>query len=393
MRPCLLALPALLLAGCNGFGEGIASGNGAAPEATAAAPAAVAGQGFAIAPVGQYDEPWAMTFLPDGHLLVTEKRGRLRLERPLSGQANGNAIFVEGVPAVDYGGQGGLGDVILHPRFSSNGLVYLSWVEAGPGDTRGAAVGRGRLVHDGSRARLEGFTTIWRQSPKVVGRGHFGHRLAFGPDGKLYISNGEREKFDPAQDMSGTLGKIVRLNEDGSVPADNPFAKSGGAAAQVWTLGHRNILGLAFDRRGQLWVAEMGPKGGDEFNRIERGSNYGYPIVSNGSHYDGRDIPDHPTRPEFNAPEINWNGLSPAGMMIYSGRLFPGWRGNAFVGGLSGKTLVRVQISGTTARESERWDMGARIREVEQGPDGAIYVLEDQRRGAGGRLLRLTPRG
>ncbi len=166
-----------------------------------------------------------------------------------------------------------------------------------------------------------------------MGRGHFGHRLAFAPDGKLYISNGEREKFDPAQDMSATLGKIVRLNDDGSVPTDNPFAKSGGAAAQIWSLGHRNILGLAFDGRGQLWVAEMGPKGGDEFNRIERGSNYGYPIVSNGSHYDGRDIPDHPTRPEFNAPEINWNALSPAGLMIYSGRLFPQWRGNAFVGG------------------------------------------------------------
>jgi len=389
MRPCLLALPALLLAGCNGFGEGIASGNSAAPEANATATS----QGFAIAPVGQYDEPWAMTFLPDGHLLLTEKRGRLRLERPLGGQASGNVIVVDGVPTVDYGGQGGLGDVILHPRFASNGLVYLSWVEAGPGDTRGAAVGRGRLVHDGSRARLEGFTTIWRQTPKVVGRGHFGHRLAFGPDGKLYISNGEREKFDPAQDMGAALGKIVRLNEDGSVPADNPFAKSGGAAAQFWTLGHRNILGLAFDGRGQLWSHEMGPKNGDEFNRIERGSNYGYPIVSNGSHYDGRDIPDHPTRPEFNAPEISWNGLSPAGLMIYSGSLFPQWRGNAFLGGLSGKTLVRVQISGTTAREAERWDMGARIREVEQGPDGAIYVLEDQRAGAGGRLLRLTPRG
>jgi glucose/arabinose dehydrogenase len=388
MRACLLTLPALLLAGCNGFGEGIASGNSAAPQATAAS----IGPGFAIAPVSQYDEPWAMTFLPDGHFLVTEKRGRLRLERPFGREANGSAIYVEGVPAVDYGGQGGLGDVILHPRFAINGLVYLSWVEAGPADTRGAAVGRGRLIHDGSSARLEGFTTIWRQAPKVEGRGHFGHRLAFGPDGKLYVSNGDRQKFDPAQDMNATLGKVVRLNDDGSVPADNPFVKNGGAAAQIWTLGHRNILGLAFDGRGQLWAAEMGPKNGDEFNRIERGSNYGYPIVSNGSHYDGRDIPDHPTRPEYEAPQISWDGLSPAGMMIYSGRLFPQWRGNGFVSGLSGKTLVRVQINGKTAREAERWDMGARIREVEQGPDGAIYVLEDQRAGAGGRLLRLTPR-
>ena len=383
------ALPALLIAGCSGSGEGLASGNSSAAgngSATASTP------GFEITPIAKFDEPWAMTFLPDGHFLVTEKRGRLRFERPLGPEADANAIYVEGVPAVDYGGQGGLGDVILHPQFASNGLVYLSWAEAGPNDTRGAAVGRGRLVHDGNSARLEGFTTIWRQTPKVEGRGHYGHRLAFGRDGKLYISNGERQKFDPAQDMNATLGKVVRLNDDGSVPADNPFAGRGGVTAQIWSLGHRNILGLAVDARGQIWSHEMGPKGGDEFNRIERGANYGYPAVSNGTHYDGRDIPDHPTQPQFNAPEISWNELSPAGLMIYSGSLFPQWRGNAFLGGLSGQTLVRVQINGTGAREAERWDMGARIREVEQGPDGAIYVLEDQRGSTGGRLLRLAPR-
>jgi glucose/arabinose dehydrogenase len=246
-------------------------------------------------------------------------------------------------------------------------------------------------VLGGRAPRIEGLQIIWRQTPKVEGRGHYGHRLAFGPDGKLYISNGDRQKFDPAQDMSGTLGKVVRLNDDGSVPADNPFASRGGATAQIWTLGHRNILGLAFDASGRLWSHEMGPKNGDEFNLIERGSNYGYPIVSNGSHYDGRDIPDHSTRPEFNAPEITWNDLSPAGLIIYSGSLFPQWRGNAFLGGLGGQTLVRVTIDGNNAREAERWDMGARIREVEQGPDGAVYVLEDERNGSGGRLLRLTP--
>ena len=384
------ALPALLIAGCSGSGEGLASGNSSAARNGAAPTAST--PGFAITPIAKFDEPWAMTFLPDGHFLVTEKRGRLRFERPLGRAADANAIYVEGVPAVDYGGQGGLGDVILHPQFASNGLVYLSWAEAGPNDTRGAAVGRGRLVHDGNSARLEGFTTIWRQTPKVEGRGHYGHRLAFGRDGKLYISNGERQKFDPAQDMNATLGKVVRLNDDGSLPADNPFAGRGGVAAQIWSLGHRNILGLAVDGRGQIWSHEMGPKGGDEFNRIERGANYGYPTVSNGTHYDGRDIPDHPTQPQFNAPEISWNELSPAGLMIYSGSLFPQWRGNAFLGGLSGQTLVRVQINGTGAREAERWDMGARIREVEQGPDGAIYVLEDQRGSTGGRLLRLAPR-
>jgi glucose/arabinose dehydrogenase len=252
-------------------------------------------------------------------------------------------------------------------------------------------VGRGKLVRTEGSAKLNDFQVIWRQAPKVEGRGHYGHRLAFGPDGKLYISNGDRQKFDPAQDMTGTLGKVVRLNDDGSVPRDNPWASKGGVTAQLWSAGHRNILGLAFDGRGQLWSHEMGPKNGDEFNRIERGSNYGYPLVSNGDHYDGKPIPDHSTRPEFNAPEVTWNGLSPAGLMIYSGSAFPQWRGSAFIGGLSGQALVRVAINGTGARESERWDMGARIREVEQGPDGAIYVLEDTRNGSGGRLLKLSP--
>jgi glucose/arabinose dehydrogenase len=334
-----------------------------------------------------------MTFLPNGDALITERKGKLIL---WSNQGGTSTVSeVRGVPVVDYGGQGGLGDVVFNPK---NNFVYLSWVEAGPNDTRGAVVGRGRLLaHSAAMPgspvgyQLDGLQVIWRQTPKVEGRGHFGHRIAFGPDGKMYISNGDRQKFDPAQDMSGTLGKVVRLNEDGAVPSDNPFAQRGGATAQIWSLGHRNILGIAFDGRGQLWSHEMGPKNGDEFNLIERGANYGYPIVSNGNHYDGKDIPDHATRPEFNAPEISWNGLSPAGLMIYSGRLFPQWRGNAFVGGLSGQTLVRVQIDGTSAREAQRWDMGARIREVEQGPDGAIYVLEDERNGSGGRLLRLTP--
>jgi glucose/arabinose dehydrogenase len=401
MRAFLLAsCAALLAAACNANGESVSTSDGAAPgEATAAVAAAAetspaaatgaqaaraGGRPFAVQEIARFNEPWAMAFLPNGHALVTEKSGRLML---WSGA--GKAVSVQGVPKVDYGGQGGLGDVVLHPNFPSNRTVYLSWAEAGQGDVRGAAVGRGRLDLEGGAPRLSEFKVIWRQTPKVEGRGHYGHRIAFGPDGKMYISNGDRQKFDPAQDMSATLGKVVRLNDDGSVPADNPFANRGGAAAQIWSLGHRNILGIASDGRGQIWTHEMGPKGGDEFNRIERGANYGYPIVSNGDHYDGRNIPDHSARPEFNEPEISWNGLSPAGLIIYSGSLFPQWRGNAFLGGLSGQTLVRVAISGTSAREAERWDMDARIREVEQGPDGAIYVLED---GAGAKLLRLSPR-
>jgi glucose/arabinose dehydrogenase len=252
-------------------------------------------------------------------------------------------------------------------------------------------VGRARLVTEGGAPRLDGLQVIWRQD-KTDGRFHHAHRLAFAPDGHLFITSGDRMKFEPAQDLSSNWGKVIRLREDGGVPGDNPFATRGGTAAQVWSSGHRNPLGIAFDAKGQLWTHEMGPRHGDEFNRIERGSNYGWPLVSFGAHYDGRDIPDHPTRPEFNAPAANWNpAISPAGLIIYSGRMFPSWRGNAFIGGLSSKALVRVEINGTTAREVERFDMGQRIREVEQGPDGAIYLLEDERGGSGGRLLRLVP--
>jgi glucose/arabinose dehydrogenase len=373
------ALPLLLLGACNGSGS-ITSGN-----AATAAPA-TGGRPFQVQEMARFNEPWAMTFLPGGQALITEKPGRLLLWR-----AGGQAVPVQGVPKVDYGGQLGLGDIVLHPNYARNRMVYLSWAEPGSGDTRGAAVGRARLVTDAGAPRLEGLQVIWRQD-KVDGRFHHGHRLAFSRDGHLFITSGDRMKFDPAQDLSSNIGKVVRLRDDGSVPRDNPFASRGGVAAQVWSLGHRNPLGIAFDARGQLWTHEMGPRHGDEVNRIERGSNYGWPVVSNGSHYDGRDIPDHPTRPQFNAPEVSWNpAISPAGLIIYSGNMFPQWRGNAFIGGLSSRGLVRVAIDGATAREAERFDMGQRIREIEQGPDGAIYVLEDERQGAGGRLLRLAP--
>ena len=388
MRALLFAgLSLAALGACNGTGDAVASGNSAAP----AAPQAADGRPFAIQDLGKFDEPWAMTFLPSGLLLITEKKGNVKFLD--LGASTPRLGTVTGIPDVDYGGQGGLGDIVPHPDFARNNIVYLSYAEAGDGDTRGAAVARGRLVlNEADGGRIEGLQVIWRQAPKVTGRGHYGHRIAFGPDDKLYISSGERQKFDPAQDMNASLGKIIRLNDDGSVPADNPWASRGGVTAQLWTIGHRNPLGIAFDGQGRLWEHEMGPEGGDEFNLIERGTNYGYPIVSNGDHYDGKPIPDHATRPEFNAPEVTWTPVvSPAGLIIYSGSLFPQWRGNAFLGGLSGQTLVRVAIDGNRAREAERWDMGARIREVEQGPDGAIYLLEDERGGSGGRLLKLTP--
>ena len=387
---CLLAL----LCGC-GAGTGDAATPGAPEGADAPAPAAPAppvaadGRPFTVTEVASFDEPWAMTFLPGNarRLLVTEKAGALRLLG-----ADGTIGTITGVPGVDHGGQGGLGDVVPHPDFANNGWLYLSYAEAGDGDTRGAAVARARLaLDDAGGGRLSDVEVIWRQVPKVSGRGHYGHRIAFGADGHLWISSGERQKFDPAQDMRSNLGKIIRLNDDGSVPADNPFAADGGVAAQVWSLGHRNPLGIAFDAQGRLWEHEMGPSGGDEFNRIERGANYGYPLVSDGDHYDGRPIPDHDTRPQFNAPEATWTPvISPAGLVIYDGATFPQWQGDALLGALSGQALVRVSIDGDSAREAERFDMGHRIREVEQGPDGDVWLLED---GESGRLLRLAAPG
>jgi glucose/arabinose dehydrogenase len=342
-----------------------------------------ASSAFTISPVATFREPWAMAFLPDGRLLVTEKRGTLKLHSLDTGQT----VDVAGVPAVEYGGQGGLGDVVLHPDYATNGLVYLSYAERGERSAAGAAVARAKLVVGDGRTSLDGLDVIWRQVPKVGGRGHYGHRIAFGPDGFLYLSSGERQKFTPAQDLQQNLGKIVRLNDDGSVRADNPFALQGGVAAQIWSLGHRNPLGLAFDAQGQLWSVEMGPQGGDELNRVLRGANYGYPLVSNGSHYGGADIPDHDTRPDLAAPVVWWNPvISPSSLMFYSGAEFPEWRGNAFIGGLSSQSLVRIEFGADgSAREAQRFRMGERIRAVEQGPDGAIWLLEDA-----GRLLRLT---
>ena len=394
--PAVLVPAAFLLIGCTADGD---AGN-AQPQSQAASVQAQARPSeqrpFRVEPMGEFDEPWAMTFLPNGLLLVAEKRGTMRFIDFMDEGPSQRLGTVTGLPAVDYGGQGGLGDVVPHPDFARNNLIYLSYAEAGEGGTRGAAVARGRLdCQEADACTLRDLEVIWRQQPKRSGRGHYGHRLAFSPDGRhLFITNGDRQEFTPAQDMGGTLGKIVRLNADGSVPADNPFADQGGVAAQIWSLGHRNPLGLAFDGEGRLWEHEMGPQGGDEFNLIERGRNYGYPVVSNGSHYDGRDIPDHPTRPEFAPPRVWWNpSVSPAGLIVYSGSLFPAWRGDAIMGALSGEALIRVELSGTSAREADRWPMGARIREVEQGPDGAVWLLEDERNGAGGRLLRLVPAG
>jgi glucose/arabinose dehydrogenase len=356
--------------------------------AACAGPAAGQSLPFTVTELHDFEVPWAMAFLPDGRVLVTEQKGALQLYTP-----GGASVAIRGVPAVSYGGQGGFSDVVLHPEFASNGLVYVSYAEAGEGETRGAAVARAKLALSGNGGELQNMQVIWRQSPKVEGGGHYSHRIAFG-GGYLWISSGERQQFDPAQDMNANLGKVVRLNEDGSVPRDNPFAERGGVAAQIWSLGHRNPLGLAFDAEGKLWDVEMGPMGGDELNLVKRGANYGYPIVSNGDHYDGKVIPDHPTRPEFGAPAVFWNPvISPSSLMFYDGSVFPQWRGDAFIGGLSSQSIVRIEFDGEKAREAERYAMGMRIRAIEQGPDGALWILEDEREGRGGqgRMFKLTP--
>ncbi len=334
---------------------------------------------------GTFNEPWAMTFLPSGDLLITEKPGTL-LYFQLDDRSK---VIVKGVPKVAYGGQGGLGDIILHPQYKENHWIYLSYAEQDASGNRGAVVIRAQFRPKSINPKLENIEIIWRQKPKVSGSGHYSHRLAFSPDGHLFVTSGERQKQTPAQSWKQNLGKVIRLNADGSVPSDNPFQDKGELAKTFWSLGHRNLLGIAFDRQGQLWTHEMGPRHGDEFNLTLGGDNYGWPIVSWGDQYSGIPIPDHDTRPEFNAPEVYWvPTIAPSGLIIYDGSLFPNWQGNAFIGGLRSKSLVRIKIVGNQAEEVERFAMGNRIREVEQGPSGAIWVLEDEK---GGRLLRLTP--
>jgi glucose/arabinose dehydrogenase len=350
--------------------------------------------------------PWALAALPDGRLLITEKPGRLRIF------ANGQlSPPVENVPRVVYRGgmfeQGGLLDVAVDPQFAQNRFIYLSYVEAadpqpanaadtvdprfgGFGDPkdniqRGGAVARATL--DGNR--LGNVQVIWRQVPKTIGRGHFGHRLAFGRDGTLFITSGDRMRFDPAQAMDSNLGKIVRINTDGSIPRDNPFATRQGARQDVYSVGHRNALAAAVHpTSGQLWVWEMGPLGGDELNVIQAGRNYGWPVVSNGDNYNKSPIPDHPTRPEFVAPVRTWTPvIAPSGALFYGGTLFP-WRGSALVGGLSSQAIIRLTVDGTRVTSEERIPMAKRIRDLIEASDGSILVVTDDR---AGELLRVRP--
>lgn len=331
---------------------------------------------FAIQELGTFEAPWALAVLPEGRLLITEKAGKLKLRG-----ADGSVQDVPLPFTVDFGGQGGLGDVIAAPDFAKSGRIYLSWAEAGENDTRGAAVGTGTLVTGAGAPRLEGFEVIWRQNPKVTGRGHYSHRLAISPDRKhLYIASGERQKMQPAQDPNSDLGKVIRV-------AIHTAGRPSGAAQRV-SLGHRNILGLEFAPDGRLWEIEHGPAGGDELNLVKPGANYGWPLVSEGKHYSGEFIPHHDTRPEFTPPALFWNPvIAPGGMTFYSGRMWPEWKGQLLIGAMKPTAVVRVKITGDKASEEARYPTEKRIRAIAEAPDGALLVLED---GPGGRLLRLS---
>ena len=378
-----------------------------------AQPTTSSGRPFVTSAVATFNSPWAMDFLPGSNTaIVTEKPGRIWLVDLKTGQKRS----VAGVPKVVESSQGGLLDVKFSPTFTSDRLVYLTYSEPSANGGSGLALARARL---GGEA-LEGLQVLWRDPAGGEG-GQFGAIIAFAPDGKsLFLSSGERQRFTPAQDPNQPLGKILHLTLDGKPALGTPFAGRSGAPtvtitdpprntqaaksaagqqfrwpgpnlipAETWSAGHRNPYGLAFDAQGRLWETEMGPRGGDELNLILPGRNYGWPLVSEGNNYDGVPIPRHSTRPKIEAPKLSWNpSISPSSLLIYDGKLFPDWKGSGFIAALSGQALIRVTLDGDRAQKADQWDMGKRIRWVGEGPDGAIYLLEDE---DGARLLRLTP--
>jgi glucose/arabinose dehydrogenase len=357
-----------------------------------------------------------MAFLPNRPFaLVTEQSGQLWWIDVTTGKK----VPVSGIPQVASGGQGGLLDVAVSPDYSLHGTIYLTYSEPSPNGGSGLALARGRLLHTDGGTTLDQVQVIWRDPAGGEG-GQFGAIVAFAPDGQsLFLTSGERQRFTPAQDPNQPVGKILHLTLDGKPAPGNPWAGKIGAStvtvtdppedtraaksamgrpfqwpgpnltpAETWTLGHRNPYGLAFAPDGRLWETEMGPRGGDELNLIVPGKDYGWPIVSEGDNYDGVVIP-HSTQPGIMPPKLYWvPSISPTSLLIYSGNLFPQWKGDGIIGSLSGEALVHVRIRGDQATKIEQWDMGHRIRFVGEGPDGAVYLLED---GSGGRLLRLTP--
>ncbi len=340
---------------------------------------------FALVPVSEpLDQPWGLAFLPDGRMLVTEKDGNLRTV----GRDGKVSRALQGLPPIRSYGQGGLLDVVLHPGFAENRLVYLT--HAWPvGEGVNTAVSRGRL---GARG-IEGFETIFTARPGTDAGQHFGSRMVFGADGKLYLTIGDRGRRSDAQDLGRHAGSVLRLNEDGSVPADNPFVGKPDARPEIWSWGHRNPQGLAIDRvTGRIWSHEHGPLGGDEVNVIERGVNYGWPVITYGRNYSGSIIATETARPDMAQPKTYWApSIAPSGLAFYDGNRFPRWRGNLFIGALRGQLLVRLTLDGVRVVAEERLltDFGNRIRDVRSGPDGHLYLLLDEN---GEPIWRLEPR-
>jgi glucose/arabinose dehydrogenase len=347
-------------------------------------PASASGVVRAETVTGGLEHPWGLAFLPDGRMLVTERPGRLRIvDRGRASEPLG------GVPPVAARGQGGLLDIALDPRFAENRLVYLSYAEPGPSGTAGTAVARGRL----GEGRLDGVQVIYRQRPKVQGPNHFGSRLVFARDGTLFVTQGDRFTYrDGAQDLSVDFGKIMRINPDGSVPADNPFVGRPNARPEIWSYGHRNVQAAALDpRTGQLWTVEHGARGGDELNHPEAGKNYGWPVITYGIDYSGAKIGEGTARPGMEQPVYYWDPvIAPSGMTFYTGDAFPGWKGSALVGSLRPGLLVRLTLENGRVTREERYlgDLGERIRNVRQGPDGLLYLLTDS---SDGRILQVKP--
>lgn len=335
------------------------------------------------------EKPWAVEPLADGSLLVTEKPGRLRIIS--AGGEMGEPIA--GLPQVDGRGQGGLLDVALSPNFASDNTLYWSFTEPREGGN-GTSVARGTLTAD--RKSLENVSVIFRAMPSYTNNMHFGSRLAFGPDGMLYMTLGERsdkQTRPQAQQMNSHLGKIIRIKPDGTVPADNPFVNQAGALPEIWTVGHRNVQSSAFDANGKFWTVEMGPQGGDELNLIEKGKNYGWSVVTFGEEYSGEPIPGAVTEREgYESPVYYWDPvIAPSGAQFYSGKAFPSWRGNLFVGGLKDKLLVRLVIENNrvTGEEHLLTDRNQRIRDVREGADGALYIVTDD---TNGELWKISPK-
>ena len=329
------------------------------------------------------DHPWGLAFLPNGDMLITEREGSLRLFR------NGalEPAPIAGVPKVAASGQGGMLDVALHPRFAENGLIYLSYSGR---DSAGLSteVARARLAG----GRLEDLQTIYVAKPKSGGGRHFGSRLAFGPDGFLYVTSGDRGSPERAQDLDDPAGTVLRLTEDGGIPPGNPFARLVGTRPEIYSYGHRNPQGLTVHpETGQLWAVEHGPRGGDELNLIAAGANYGWPVITYGKSYAGFSIGEGTSKPGMTQPQRYWvPSISPSGLAFYNGDAFPQWRGNLFLGALSGQALVRLELDGATVTHEERLleALDERIRDVRQGPDGRLYLLTDS---SNGTLLRLDP--